>query len=198
MAADGSLRMMNQELPALIADANAIAADAERTFGQLTREQLNWKPGADQWSVAQCFEHLITINRAYTPQLRLIEQGAYAPTWRDHVPVLARLFGSMILRAVQPESQRKFKAAPHVAPSTGPIDGDIIARFTTHQQEVIEHMTMTGSRDLRTVVVTSPVAPIAFYSALDAFRILVAHERRHMAQAERVITADGFPKWVFR
>ena len=51
---------------------------------------------------------------------------------------------------------------------------------------------MTGSRDLRTVVVTSPVAPIAFYSALDAFRILVAHERRHMAQAERVITADGF------
>jgi hypothetical protein len=59
-------------------------------------------------------------------------------------------------------------------------------------------MTMTGSRDLRTVVVTSAVAPIAFYSALDAFRILVAHERRHMAQAERVITADGFPKWVFR
>jgi hypothetical protein len=104
MAADGPMRMMNQELPALIADANAIAAEAERTFGQLTREQLNWKPGADQWSVAQCFEHLITINRAYTPQLRLIEQGAYAPTWRDHVPVLARLFGSMILRAVQPES----------------------------------------------------------------------------------------------
>ena len=52
----------------------------------------------------------------------------------------------------------------------------------------------TGSRDLRRVMVTSAVAPIAFYSALDAFRILVAHERRHMAQAERVIKADGFPE----
>jgi hypothetical protein len=185
---------MNKELPAVIADANAIAADAERTFGRLNREQLNWKPRADQWSVAQCFEHLIKINSAYFPQLRLIEQDAYASTWRDYVPVLGRFFGSMILRAVQPASPRKFKAAQHVEPSTGTIDGDIIARFTAHQQEVIKHMTMTGSRDLRAVVVTSAVAPIAFYSALDAFRILVAHERRHIAQAERVINADGFPK----
>lgn len=185
---------MSLELPALIADANAIAAEAQGTFGPLTRDQLNWREGAGQWSVAQCFEHLIKINDAYAPQWRLIEQGAYAPTWRDRVPWLAGLFGSLILRAVQPESPRKFKAAHHVEPSTGTIDADIIARFLAHQQEVVAHMTMTGSRDLRRVMVTSAVAPIAFYSALDAFRILVAHERRHMAQAERVINADGFPE----
>ena len=40
---------MNQELPALIAAAIAIAADAERTFGHLDGEQLNWKPRADQF-----------------------------------------------------------------------------------------------------------------------------------------------------
>jgi hypothetical protein len=184
---------MNQELPALLSEANAIAADAERTFGRLNREQLNWKSGADQWSVAQCFEHLIKINSAYAPQFRRIAEGKYTPTWRDHVPWLARFFGSMILRAVQPSSQRKFKAARHVEPSTSTIDGAIITRFATHQQEVIEHMTTTGRHDLSTVVVTSAVAPIAFYTALDAFKILVAHERRHMAQAERVIDANGFP-----
>jgi DinB superfamily len=185
---------MNQELPALIADARAIAADAERTFGPLNADQLNWKRGADEWSVAQCLEHLIKIDGAYFPQFRLIEQGAYAPTWRDHAPWLARLFGSLILRAVQPASRRRFKSAKHVEPSAGEIDADIVARFTAHQQEVIEHMTATGRRDLGTVVVTSAVAPIAFYSALDAFRILVAHERRHIGQAERVINADRFPK----
>ncbi len=185
---------MNQELPPLITEANAIAADAEGTFSRLNREQLNWKRAADQWSVAQCFEHLIKINAAYFPQLRRIEQGAYAPTCRDSVPVLARLFGSMILRAVQPASPRTFKAAKHVEPSPSVTDGDIIARFTAHQQEVIEHMKMAGVRDLSTVIITSAVAPIAFYSVLDAFKILVAHERRHMAQAERVLNADGFPK----
>ena len=41
-------------------------------------------------------------------------------------------------------------------------------------------------------------AELAFYSALDMFKILVAHERRHMAQAERVTNADGFPKRAVR
>jgi hypothetical protein len=175
-------------------EANAIAADAEQTFGRLNRDELNWKPAADQWSVAQCFEHLIKINTAYFPQWRRIEEGSYAPSWRDRVPLVARLFGSMVLRAVQPGSRRKFTAAHHVEPATGAIAGDIIARFTAHQRDVLEHMRMTGSRDVSAVLVTSPVAPIAFYSVLDAFKILVAHERRHMAQAERVVNANGFPK----
>jgi hypothetical protein len=182
---------VNEEVPALMAEASAIAADAARRFGRLNRDELNWKPQTGQWSVAQCFEHLIKINSLYFPQLRRIEEGGYAPSWRDRVPWLARFFGSMILRAVQPGARRKFKAAKHVEPSTSAIDGDIIARFTDHQREVIAHM--TGRRDLSAVVVTSPVAPIAFYSALDAFKILVAHERRHMDQAERVTNADGFP-----
>jgi len=185
---------VNEQLPALTSEAGAIAADAEHVFGPLSREQLNWKRQADQWSVAQCFDHLIKINTAYFPQLRRIEDGAYAPSWRDRVPWLGRFFGSMILRAVQPESRRKFKAAKHVEPSTSAIDEGIIARFTAHQREVIQHMTLTAGRDLSAIMVTSAVAPVAFYSALDAFRILVAHERRHMAQAERVTHADGFPK----
>ena len=78
--------------------------------------------------------------------------------------------------------------------SASAIDEGIIARFTAHQREVIQHMTLPAGRDLSAIMVTSAVAPVAFYSALDAFRILVAHERRHMAQAERVTHADGFPK----
>ena len=184
---------MNPELPALITEATAIAADAESAFARLTRDQLNWKPAADEWSVAQCFDHLIKINSTYFPQWRRIEEGAYRPTWRDRVPLLARFFGLIVLRAVQPASKRKFKAAKHVEPSSSAIDGDIIARFTSHQHQVIQHMTLAGSRDATAIIITSPVAPIAYYSLLDAFRIIVAHERRHMAQAARVVRADGFP-----
>jgi hypothetical protein len=31
----------------------------------------------------------------------------------------------------------------------------------------------------------------------DAFRIVAAHERRHMAQARRVMASDGFPPCGF-
>jgi hypothetical protein len=185
---------MQQEFSALIGEAGAIAEDAGRTFGALDREQLNWKPAESQWSVAQCFDHLIKINSTYLPQLQRIEQGSYSPTWRDRVPWAARLFGSLVLNAVKPESPRKYKAARFVDASPSAIDEGIIARFMAHQQEVVEHMKRTGGRDVNAIVLKSPVAPVVFYSLLDAFRIIVAHERRHMAQAERVVKSEGFPR----
>lgn len=37
-----------------------IVRDAEAVFGSLTPSQLNWRPDAARWSVAQCFQHLLT------------------------------------------------------------------------------------------------------------------------------------------
>lgn len=186
---------MNESLPELVAEARAIAAEAEGSFGALRGEQLNWKPAADAWSVAQCFDHLIRINSAYFPQLHRIQTGGYVPTWRDRVPFLGRLIAAMVLKAVQPQATRKFKATAAVMPASSALDADIIARFTAHQQEVVGHMERTALRgDLGAMMLTSAVAPAAFYSALDAFRILLAHERRHMAQAVRVTQAAGFPR----
>src|SRR5262249_14798684 len=38
-------------------EAEAIAGDAKTLFSHLTPQQLNWKPAADSWSVAQCLDH---------------------------------------------------------------------------------------------------------------------------------------------
>lgn len=40
-----------------------VAAATQSTFGALDARQLNWRPDATRWSVAQCFEHLLTANR---------------------------------------------------------------------------------------------------------------------------------------
>src|SRR5919112_472867 len=48
--------------------------------------------------------------------------------------------------------------------------------------------------DLRRTMVTSPVAAVATYSLLDAYRIVVAHERKHFEQARRVTEEAGFPR----
>jgi hypothetical protein len=54
-------------------------------------------------------------------------------------------------------------------------------------------MRATEGADLRGLKVTSPVSPVATYSLLDAYRILVAHERKHFEQARRVMQTEGFP-----
>ena len=40
-----------------------VARDAADTFGALDRRQVNWRPDATRWSVARCFDHLLTANQ---------------------------------------------------------------------------------------------------------------------------------------
>jgi hypothetical protein len=58
-------RNQSQNLSELVSAANSIGDQAFAAFGYLTAHQLNWKPSADEWSVAQCFDHLVTSNEAY-------------------------------------------------------------------------------------------------------------------------------------
>ena len=51
----------------------------------------------------------------------------------------------------------------------------------------------TAGANLRGLKVTSPVSGVATYSLLDAYRIVVAHERKHFEQARRVTQKEGFP-----
>ena len=185
---------MNEELSNLIDEAKQIAEDAQKTFGNLSVEQLNWKPNDESWSVAQCLEHLIVINSSYFPLIEKISRGEYKHSLKERLPLLPKFFGKLVLNAVKPETERKLKASPKYQPSSSAIEGDIIEKFTKHQQEVIEHIKMTGHLDLKKIIITSPVASFVTYSLLDGYKIVVAHEQRHFAQAERVTQVEGFPK----
>lgn len=185
---------MNEELSKLIEETQANTREVQEVFGNLNSEQLNWKPSAEEWSVAQCFDHLIVTNTGYFPLIKKIAGGQHKPSFKERLPLLPRAFGSIVLNAVQPEAQRKFKAIPKFQPSTSAIPGDIIARFEAHQQDVVKHMKMTEGLDLKKIIITSPVMSFMTYSLLDTYKILVAHEQRHMAQAKRVIDTPGFPK----
>jgi hypothetical protein len=55
-------------------------------------------------------------------------------------------------------------------------------------------MKATAELPIEESIITSVVSPVVTYSLLDAYRILVAHERRHFQQAERVMQMPGFPR----
>ena len=50
------------DIDTVIRDAKQIAADVRASFGGLSAAQLNWKPSAERWSIAQCFDHLLAVN----------------------------------------------------------------------------------------------------------------------------------------
>src|SRR5262245_49086065 len=100
----------NLTLPEIYNETEAIAADARTLFGHLNPEQLNWKPAADSWSVAQCLDHLITANLGYDPVVDRILKGEYRKTFLHRMPLLPAFFGKMLVKAVSPDARRKLKA----------------------------------------------------------------------------------------
>ena len=185
----------NGEIDGFVAELQAVADDTMKVFGNLSPAQLNWKPSAGQWSVGQCFDHLIKTNECLLPDMARIAAGSFKSSWWARVSPLSGLFGRFILKALDPVQGRKTKAPRVFEPAQSDVEPDVVVRFLRNQSEVAGHMRATESAgaDLRRTIVTSPVSPVATYSLLDAYRIVVAHERKHFEQARRVTQTAGFP-----
>lgn len=170
-----------------IADLRRITQDYHEAFGELSEEQLNWKPAPEVWSVGQVIDHVMVTNSTYLPILAALRAGTYQPHFNARFGFLASLFGKMILRSVQPESKRKQKTFPPFEPSRSAIPGDIVARFETHQARLAQEIENTHG--LLDRVVSSPANRAIVLRLTRVFDILVAHERRHLAQAKAVLDA---------
>lgn len=170
----------------------AVAEEARGAFGGLTPAQLNWKPTPEQWSVGQCLEHLIRTNRGFFPVLEGVARGTRRQTLWERVSPLSGLFGKVLLRTLA--SERKFRAARRLDPSASEVGAGVVAEFARQQEELAGLMRAAAGADLRRIIITSPVSGLVTYNMLDACRIVVAHNRRHLRQARRVTEVSGFPR----
>ena len=180
------------DLANLIATANKIANDAKSTFGHLSPAQLNWKPSADRWSVAQCFDHLLTSNKGYFPVIDDVFAGKKRTFW-ERMPVLPGLAGKLLIKSMEPSSTRKVKAPKRFQPSQSDLSSSIINDFVDLQGKLVEKMKASEHLDLERIVISSPVTAAITYSLMDAYRLIVVHEQRHFQQAKRVMEESVFP-----
>jgi hypothetical protein len=170
-----------------------VARDAQSTFGRLNARQLNWRPHSTQWSVAQCFEHLLMANRLmFEASERALDKSVPRTIWQ-RLPGTPRLFGPMLVRSQTPEGARKFKAMPAAQPSTSNVASDIIERFVEQHRDAVERVRALDEREAARAIMVSPFVTFITYSVLDGWRLLFAHDRRHVEQARRVTRAPGFP-----
>ncbi len=180
------------DLANLIATANQIANDTKSTFGHLSPAQLNWKPSPDRWSVAQCFDHLLTSNKGYFPVIDDVFAGKKRTFW-ERMPVLPGLAGKLLIKSMEPSSTRKVKAPKRFQPAQSDISASIINDFAGQQSKLVEKMKASEHLDLERIVITSPVTAAITYSLMDAYRLIVVHEQRHFQQAKRVMEESSFP-----
>jgi len=185
---------MSDEVDRLVNEMRTITDDVRASFGKLSAEQLNWKPSAERWSVAQCLEHLLTSNKGYFPIIESVRSGQRKTSFLERLPVLPGLAGKLLIKSLDPASTRKIKAPKKFEPAQSEISPTVIDEFAAQQEKVIEGMKATSHLNLEKIVITSPAVSAVTYSLRDAYRIIVVHEQRHLQQAKRVTDESGFPR----
>jgi hypothetical protein len=172
----------------------SISDDARTNFGKLSPQQLNWKPAPKSWSLAQCFDHLITTHSLYFPLFERLASGKIQMSFWERTSPLSGFFGRFLIKNLDPNNLKKMKTTAKAFPSESEIAGDIIDRFCEHQDQLIGHLqNLPADLDAAKTIITSPLLGIVTYSLADTFTILDVHCRRHFDQALRVTQMDEFP-----
>lgn len=73
--------------------ARANARDAT-SFRSLSTEQINWTPDAREWSIGQCFDHMLLSHEPYVLIEGVLRGDRRARPW-ERMPLLPALFGRL-------------------------------------------------------------------------------------------------------
>jgi uncharacterized damage-inducible protein DinB len=166
---------------------NAHTRDFAAAFSTLTDTQLNHKPSATVWSIAENIQHIIAVNESYYPVLAQLKSGTYRVSFLGQFSWMTKLFGNLIYNSVLRNRSRKMKTFPIWLPEkANQAQHAVLERFKAHHETLIQ--AIKGSSDLleKGTVICSPANKNIVYTLERAFEIMIEHEERHFNQALEV------------
>ncbi|MCH7958796.1 MAG: DinB family protein, partial [Candidatus Hydrogenedentes bacterium] len=118
------LRNLHERLVKSCERATSLAVD-------VNPDQLNWKPGDDQWSIAQCLEHVLLAADLYGEKIGPAIERARGKRLHASGDLQPRhtIMGRLILRAVEPTAKRTMSSPKSFAPSQSKIPDDVLDRY---------------------------------------------------------------------
>lgn len=171
-------------------------ARAERLLRGLSVEQVNWKPGPTQWSIAECLDHLGVTAGRYQPTLRAAMEVGRRRGLEATGPFAYGWFSRWFEAQLEPPPRRRFTAPPPFQPaaSSGFDAAHVLKAFQEVGRGWHALIEQAQGLDLLRVRVASPVTRWVRFPVGAAFRQQAAHERRHLWQAEQVLAHAEFPR----
>jgi hypothetical protein len=160
-----------------------ITKEFKERFSDLSTQEINQKPSADSWSVAENLQHLIAVNESYFPTFVQLSEGKYKAPFIAKIPMLVNAMGKLILKSVSPIRQKKIKTFPVWEPAQGKIEGDIIKRFSDQQNKLKSWVEKLEPNIAKGAIIASPANQSVVYTLEKAIEIIVSHEHRHLNQS---------------
>lgn len=169
----------------LTGELNAIAARASQVWAS-AGDPLR-SPRGGGWSVAQCLSHLALSTQAYLPVWRDALTAPGAPRTprgtEPHRPLRLDTWGRLLYWFLQPPPKIRFNTRNGFhAPASSPA---ALEEFLSSQREFSRIVAQSEHIATDRIRIRSAYDPRVRYSIWSSFVTTVAHQRRHLWQAER-------------
>ncbi len=153
----------------------------------LSETQLNFKPGKDRWSVAQCVEHIALTAPELFGYLKKALDAPENPSRREEL----KMSDDDIIKAMT-NREYKAKASGNMLPAESSIDVKArLDQLKKQNDEILTYIDGISAGSLRNRVMDAP------FGAVDSYQFALfipAHTARHTLQIEEVKSDQGFPK----
>ncbi|HNP23750.1 MAG TPA: DinB family protein [Panacibacter sp.] len=153
------------------------------------------QPAAGEWSAMQCLDHLNMYGDYYLPAIEKVindaKQQLQQPAIVFKPGILGNYFTNMMRPGDDGRPAKKIKAFKNYNPTANSDSDVVIAKFIEQQEKLLALLDESKLIDLNKCRVPVSIAPYIKLKLGDVFMFLIAHNYRHVLQAERSLQHAG-------
>jgi uncharacterized damage-inducible protein DinB len=152
----------------------------------LSREQWHYRSAPGRWTVAECVEHIVTVESRVLDRIQKSLEKGPDPSKRS-----AMEGQDDVMFAGAEARVTRFQAPEVLIPTGRWPDEQLLQEFEAARQQTRDFAASTQA-DLRRHYFKHPI-----FGELDLYQwllLIVAHCNRHRAQSEEVMASPGFPR----
>jgi hypothetical protein len=147
------------------------------------------RPHPSSWSAAECLSHLSISSESFLPVLRAAIDDARKRNLTSMKDPKMDLLGRVLRWFLEPPIRAKTKTTAPFVPRAVRAKADAFGEFASLQSKLTDLLNAARGLDLNRIKIISPFDKRVKYNVFSAFRIVVAHQRRHLWQAEQAVAA---------
>lgn len=182
---------MQRQLAAISESLESAQSRLRSLSDRISEKDWSRKPGPEQWSAANCVEHLNLTSEAYLPLLRdalaeARELGGSARTLHYSRDALGWFMSMMIgpMRRIGKFRIGRVKTTSDFVPRGGDSREQLLSDFVRLQAELLTIVRTAEGLPIDRVKIVSPFGGKMRYNAYSALVIVARHQHRHLDQAE--------------
>ena len=132
-------------------------------------------------------------NTVYAQVLEPAIERARASGWTRKGPIALSIGGRWFVNSLEPPVRRRTRAPSKIVPRSAGSRDDIMKRYHDAHAHVRQLIDAAAAIDVNRAIFKNPFIPLLKMRIATGLSVIAAHDRRHLWQARRVVSAPGFP-----